>query len=47
MHLFFVGPAGLAVEIGRGVNARIWPEVCLYEYSMKQNPRYQHAFSLM
>lgn len=46
IHLFYAGPAGLAAEIGRGVNARIWPEVCLYQYSVKQAPRYQYAISL-
>jgi hypothetical protein len=46
IHLFYAGPAGLAVEIGRGINPRIWGEVCLYQYSVQQTPRYQYAFSL-
>ena len=47
IHLFYAGPAGLAVEIGRGINPRIWGEVCLYQYSVQQKPRYQYALSLL
>lgn len=47
IHLFYAGPAGLAVEIGRGINPRMWGEVCLYQYDRRMKPRYSYAFSLI
>jgi hypothetical protein len=46
IHLFYAGPAGLAIEIGRGINPRMWSEVCLYEYSKRLTPKYQYALSI-
>lgn len=46
IHLFFAGPAGLAIEIGRGINPRMWGEVCLYQYDRRTQPRYSFALSL-
>lgn len=46
IHLFYAGPAGLAIEIGRGINPKIWSEVCLYEYNKRWTPRYQYALSI-
>jgi hypothetical protein len=46
IHLFYSGPAGLAVEIGRSINPRMWPEVCLYHFNIRNTPRYQLAFSV-
>jgi hypothetical protein len=46
IHLFYAGPAGLAIEIGRGINPRMWQEVCLYQYEARNQPRYQYTFSL-
>lgn len=46
IHLFYAGPAGLAIEIGRGINPRMWGEVCLYQYDRRTQPRYSNAFSL-
>lgn len=46
LHLFCAVPAGLAIEIGRGINTNIWGEVCLYEYKRVNNPRYHYAISL-
>lgn len=46
IHLFLAGPAGLALEIGRGINPRIWGEVRLYQFDRRVKPRYQYAFSL-
>lgn len=46
IHLFYAGPAGLAIEIGRGVNPNIWSEVCLYQYNNRMSPKYQYALSI-
>lgn len=46
IHLFYAGPAGLAIELGRGVNPRMWGEVCLYQYNARETPRYQYALSI-
>ncbi|HDX9590274.1 TPA: hypothetical protein ROX98_003303 [Bacillus pseudomycoides] len=32
--MFYAGPAGLAIEIGGGINPRIWGKVCLYQYAL-------------
>ena len=46
IHLFYAGPAGLAIEIGRGINPKMWSEVCLYEYDKRWTPKYQYALSI-
>jgi len=46
IHLFYAGPAGLAIELGRGINPNIWVEVCVYQYSVRATPRYQYALSI-
>ncbi|SEO90339.1 hypothetical protein SAMN04488134_11647 [Amphibacillus marinus] len=46
IHLFYAGPAGLAIEIGRGINTNIWSEVCLYQYNNRMKPKYQYALSI-
>lgn len=46
IHLFYAGPAGLAIEIGRGINPRMWGEVCLYQYDRRTQPRYSSTLSL-
>lgn len=46
IHLFYAGPAGLAIEIGRGINPRMWGEVYLYQYNIRMEPKYQFTFSI-
>lgn len=46
IHLLYAGPAGLAIEIGRGINPNIWSEVCLYQYNNRMTPKYQYALSI-
>lgn len=46
IHLFYAGPAGLAVELGRAINRKMWPEVHLYHYDYRSRPHYQKAFSI-
>lgn len=46
IHLFYDGPAGLAIEIGRGINPSIWSEVCLYQYNGRMKPKYQYALTI-
>ncbi|WP_105979199.1 SAVED domain-containing protein [Bacillus paralicheniformis] len=46
IHLFYAGPAGLAIEIGRGINPNIWSAVCLYQYNNRTKPKYQYAFTI-
>ncbi|OAB35649.1 hypothetical protein PMSD_12930 [Paenibacillus macquariensis subsp. defensor] len=44
IYLFYSGPAGLAVEVGRSINSRMWPDVILYQYNARIVPRYQKTF---
>lgn len=46
IHLFYAGPAGLAIEIGRGINPNIWCEVYVYQYNNRTNPKYQYALTI-
>ncbi|QUG82483.1 SAVED domain-containing protein [Bacillus nitratireducens] len=46
IHLFYAGPAGLAIELGRGINPNIWVEVCVYQYNVRATPHYQYALSI-
>ncbi|KAB2371896.1 hypothetical protein CN300_01035 [Bacillus thuringiensis] len=46
IHLFYAGPTGLAIEIGRGINPNIWGEVCLYQYNNRMSPKYQYTLSI-
>mgnify|MGYP001155638020 CR=1 FL=1 len=46
VHLFYAGPAGLALEIGRGINPNIWPKVYSYQHSVRSKPRYQYALTI-
>lgn len=46
IHLFYAGPGGLAIELGRSINESMWPSVNLYHYNYRQEPRYQKAFSI-
>ncbi|MCM3082074.1 SAVED domain-containing protein [Brevibacillus agri] len=46
IHLFYAGPAGLAIELGRSIHPTMWPEVSLYEYNFRKDPVYQYVFSI-
>ncbi len=46
IHLFYAGPAGLAIELGRSVNKSMWPFINLYHYEFRSNPRYQFAYKI-
>jgi hypothetical protein len=46
LHLFYAGPAGLAVELGRCINESMWPYVHLYNYEGRNEPKYQFAFKI-
>lgn len=46
IHLFYAGPAGLAVELGRCINKNTWPYVHLYHYRFREMPRHQYALSV-
>ncbi|MFD2114252.1 SAVED domain-containing protein [Paenibacillus yanchengensis] len=46
IHLFYSGPAGLAIELGRSINQNMWPEVSLYQFNYRNNPRYHFAFTV-
>jgi hypothetical protein len=37
---------GLAIELGREINSRMWPEIALYEYNYRKTPRYHYAFTI-
>lgn len=46
IHLFYFGPAGLALEIGRCINATMFPYVSLYQFNERDNPRHKFAFAI-
>ncbi len=45
-HLFYAGPAPLAVAIGQQINPTMCPPIQLYEYRHKERPRYQASMRL-
>lgn len=46
LHIFYAGPAGLAFEIGRGINPNMYPYVHLYNYQFRESPKYQYTFKI-
>jgi hypothetical protein len=45
-HLFYAGPAPIAVAIGQQINPTMYPPVQLYEYRHKETPRYRSSIRL-
>ncbi len=45
-HLFYAGPAPLAIAIGQQINPTMYPVVQLYEYRHKELPRYRPSILL-
>ena len=45
-HLFYAGPAPLAVAIGQQINPTMYPVTQLYEYRHKESPRYKRSIRL-
>src|SRR5262245_17087385 len=45
-HLFYAGPAPLAVAIGQQINPTMYPAIQLYEYRYKESPRYKPSIRL-
>jgi hypothetical protein len=45
-HLFYAGPAPLAVAIGQLLNPTMYPAIQLYEYRHKESPRYKPSIRL-
>jgi hypothetical protein len=45
-HLFYAGPAPLAVAIGQQLNPTMYPNTQLYEYRHKESPRYRPSICL-
>ncbi|MBW4079992.1 SAVED domain-containing protein [Paenibacillus sp. S150] len=46
LHLFYAGPAGLAIELGRSINPRMWPKVVLYQFNYRGEFRYSEAITI-
>jgi len=46
-HLFYAGPAPVAVAIGQQINPTMYPPVQLYEYRHKETPRYRPSIRLV
>ncbi|MCK8488260.1 SAVED domain-containing protein [Paenibacillus sp. MBLB2552] len=46
IHLLYSGPAGLAIELGRSINPNMWPEVLIYQFNYRAEPRYSFALSV-
>ena len=45
-HIFYAGPAPLAVAIGQQLNPTMYPAVQLYEYRHKETPKYRRSIRL-
>ena len=45
-HIFYAGPAPLAVAIGQQLNPTMYPAIQLYEYRHKISPRYKPSIRL-
>jgi hypothetical protein len=45
-HIFYAGPAPLAIAIGQQINPTMCPAVQLYEYRHKESPRYKPSIRL-
>jgi hypothetical protein len=45
-HLFYAGPAPLAVALGQQLNPTMYPNTQLYEYHHTESPRYQPSICL-
>ncbi|MED4632866.1 SAVED domain-containing protein [Peribacillus frigoritolerans] len=46
IHLFYYGPAGLAVELGRTINDSMLPEVHIYEHNRRGERKYTRAITI-
>lgn len=46
IHVFYAGPTGGAVAIGQSINPRMNPEIALYEYDRRKQPRYEQVLTL-
>ncbi|VDG20799.1 hypothetical protein MUDAN_BIHEEGNE_03517 [Lactiplantibacillus mudanjiangensis] len=45
-HLFYAGPAPLAVAVGQQLNPTMYPPTQLYEFRAKEKPRYKASILL-
>ena len=45
-HLFYAGPAPLAIVVGQQLNPTMYPVIQLYEYRHKESPRYRPSIRL-
>lgn len=45
-HLFYAGPAPLAVAVGQQLNPTMYPPTQLYEFRAKETPRYRASIRL-
>ena len=46
IHIFYSGPAGLAVELGRIIRKNMFPIVSLYQYQRNSSPKYSFTFTI-
>jgi hypothetical protein len=46
VHLFYAGPTGGAITIGRAINPRMVPPAQTYQYDRRSEPRYRPAILL-
>jgi len=46
LHLFYAGPTGGAITLGQAINPRMTPQVTLYQYERRQEPRYKRVLTL-
>lgn len=45
IHVFFAGPTGGAINLGRSINLRMSPSVTTYEYNSNSTPTYRPALT--
>jgi hypothetical protein len=45
-HIFYAGPAPIAVAVGQQINPTMYPQTQLYEYRHKETPRYKPSIRL-
>lgn len=46
IHLFYYGPAGLAVELGRTINDTMLPVIYLYQYCHRNDQKYSKTITI-
>lgn len=46
IHLFYAGPTPLAFKIGSSINPNMHPKFIIYNYHVKDSPKYSKIFEI-